>query len=224
MCEKQFSISTELDAHIHSHKEEFPFECTICQKRVKSKEALRMHIMRMHSGETSISCEICQKKFKYSSTYQKHMKDHTGTQNSESIIDDDINSSNVSPETPFSKMNPDLYHVLDCEFICGYRTNSDILFSSTDNQLYGYNTKSVFGKAYVCTHKTTDKKRACNVRIYQVDDNKFIKLANTPAHNHPERLQEKKQLCCLNEIKRRCGQIESLLTSPSDIFKQVLSE
>lgn len=92
--------------------------------------------------------------------------------------------------------------------------------------MYTFNTKSALGKSYLCSYKLDSGK--CKSRIYEVESHAFIKLNGTPAHNHPNRLAEKKELFCLNEIKRRCGMLEYFLSTTRltvrDIFNQVFLE
>lgn len=56
----------------------------------------------------------------------------------------------------------------------------------------------------------------------------FIKLNSSPHHNHPDWKVEKRELFCLNEMKRWCGMLESFLNTTRltvrDIFNKVLLE
>lgn len=137
------------------------------------------------------------------------------------------NSSSLS-QNSFSNLSASFYQVVQIERIVGYRQKSEILFCIADYQMYGFNTKSVLGKSYLCTYKVHKNKHECKSRIYEVDNNIFIKLNCTPDHTHPDRLAEKKELFCLNEIKCRCGMLESFLSTTRltvrDIFNQVLLE
>lgn len=137
---------------------------------------------------------------------------------------DEANSSQAS----FSSLSPSYFRQIDYEFIVGARANSKLLYSNTENQIYSFNTNSRLGKSYMCTY-SIGKKRVCSARVYLVDNNRCIQLHSSPSHNHTDNRQSlKRELFCLNEIKQRCGALESFLTTTKltvrDIFNQVLLE
>lgn len=137
------------------------------------------------------------------------------------------NNASALSQRSFCSLKPEHYTVLEVEQVTGYRANSELFFSSTENQFYCYNTKSKLGLSYLCTY-AVNKKRTCRGRMYKVEGDIFIRLNGTFQHDHAERLEEKKELFCLNEMKRRCGQLESFLSTTRltvrDIFNQVLLE
>lgn len=77
-----------------------------------------------------------------------------------------------------------------------------------------------------CTH-TVGGKRVCSVRVYIVDG-MCIQLVNCGAHNHPNKLEDKRQLFILNEAKRRCANLDSFLATARvtvrSIWNQVMLE
>lgn len=127
----------------------------------------------------------------------------------------------------FSGLTPEHYIVVEVEKITGYRANSELIFSSNEHQFYSFNTKCKLGKSFLCTY-IHNKKRIYKSRIYEVEGGVFIQLNDSFEHVHADRLTEKKELFCLNEMKRRCGQLESFLSTTRltvrDIFNQVLLE
>lgn len=143
----------------------------------------------------------------------------------------DINESVLSQDNNFSdsqmsflRLKPDSYRVLDYEFITGWRRNSTILVA--ENHFYGIKKNNKLGASWLCTHRVANKS-ACNVRVYMVE-NRCIQLSNAGEHKHADKREEKGQLNVLNEIKRRCGQSNALMTTTQvtvrDIYNQVLLE
>lgn len=142
-------------------------------------------------------------------------------------MDDSSDNFNFSQKS-FSSLPVSVYEFIDFELMTGARTNSEILFTSTEHQIYTYNSTSHLGKGYLCTHRREDK-RVCKARVYLVNENRCIKLKNASEHCHDDKmLSLKRELVCLNEMKRRCGQLESFLSTTRltvrDIFNQVLFE
>lgn len=139
----------------------------------------------------------------------------------------ELDDSNFSQKS-FASLPENVYDVIDFEFITGGRSNSEVLYTTNDHQMYSSNTNCRLGQAFLCTYSAKGK-RLCKSRVYLVDGNRCIKLKNSIAHSHAEdRLAYKKVLHCLNEMKRRCGQLESFLSTTRltvrDIFNQVLLE
>lgn len=110
------------------------------------------------------------------------------------------------------------YAIVEHEFVPGYRQNSKMLYA--EEHIFQFNTTSPLGDAYLCVHKN------CFVRLYIVSTNQCIRLSNCANHNHETKVEEYKKLVCLNEIKRRCGELKHLLTGHKvtvrDIFNDVM--
>lgn len=119
-------------------------------------------------------------------------------------------------QSSFHLLSDTDYSIIEYEIVPGYRQNSKLLFSN--DQFYVLNTKCPLGDSYVCVHEK------CKVRVY----GQCIRLTNSPNHEHENKAEEYKKLRCLNEIKRRCGELNYLLTGQKitvrDIFNQVLVE
>lgn len=109
---------------------------------------------------------------------------------------------------------------MEYEIVPGYRQNSKLLYAN--EQFYVFNTKCPLGDSYVCVNEK------CKSRVYIVVSNQCICLKNSPSHDHESKAEEYKKLRCLNEMKRRCGELNYLLTGQKitvrDIFNQVLVE
>lgn len=110
------------------------------------------------------------------------------------------------------------YTIVEHEFVPGYRLNSSVLYA--EEQFFLFNTTTPLGDAYLCSHKN------CSVRLHIVSTNQCIRLTNCADHNHESKVEEYKKLACLNEIKRRCGELKHLLTGHKvtvrDIFNDVM--
>lgn len=78
-CTKIFTQSTHLLTHkraIHlSEKERKTFDCVVCSKTLKSKQALETHMV-VHSDQRAFKCDLCPKSFKL----KQHFKIHILTQ------------------------------------------------------------------------------------------------------------------------------------------------
>lgn len=133
------------------------------------------------------------------------------------------NSSDLSQQS-FSNIPPNAYQVVQFEYITGWRKNSRILV--IDDYFYLFNCTSKLGASWLCSN-TVGKNRVCRARVYIVGDI-CIKLNKSPEHCHEPNTEERKQLCVLNEVKRRCSQMKSFLSTTRltvrDIFNQVLLE
>ncbi len=71
ICGKRLSSKQAMKAHVRIiHKGIYPFQCSQCERRFASKRDLTTH-MRHHTGER-LACEICQRKFIHKSSLIDH--------------------------------------------------------------------------------------------------------------------------------------------------------
>jgi uncharacterized Zn-finger protein len=78
-CEKSFVHSAALKAHIRNNHSETikDFRCDICGRVCANLSSFQSHL-KLHSGERPFSCSICDKSFTQKQHLEYHMMTHTG--------------------------------------------------------------------------------------------------------------------------------------------------
>lgn len=81
ICNRCFSMSSNLQKHIDTHSTEKPYPCTICNQSFKTQRSLKFHTVCYHQPEDKVKCQLCDKGFVSKSYLKMHMLYHTGQKN-----------------------------------------------------------------------------------------------------------------------------------------------
>uniref|UniRef100_A0A8D8Q837 Zinc finger and BTB domain-containing protein 41 n=1 Tax=Cacopsylla melanoneura TaxID=428564 RepID=A0A8D8Q837_9HEMI len=74
VCRIRIKNRMLLDKHLNAcHPPEVRYVCPVCDKRMKSKETLRKHIV-MHEDRRPYDCSVCKRSFRYSYDMRLHMR------------------------------------------------------------------------------------------------------------------------------------------------------
>ena len=77
VCQKRFSQTGHLTQHKRTHTKEEPYECDVCNKRFSRTAHLTFH-ERTHTGEKPYECDVCEKRFSIKGNLTQHKRIHTG--------------------------------------------------------------------------------------------------------------------------------------------------
>lgn len=75
LCEKRFTLKTNLNEHIHYCCKEKPYKCHICSEAFGGKPALYEHY-RSHEEKKPYTCQICSEGFWEQRAFYKHRQCH----------------------------------------------------------------------------------------------------------------------------------------------------
>ena len=85
----KISIKKEKSNHNSKNLARKTFECDICLKTLKSKQALQFH-HRTHTGEKPYKCDSCEASYSMKSSLKQHLYKHTGEKSSKCKSDNEI--------------------------------------------------------------------------------------------------------------------------------------
>lgn len=96
---------------------------------------------------------------------------------------------------------------MECEFLKGKRSDSNLLYVKDEKQIYKKNFASKKKTTYLCYIKN------CKSRVYLNNNNGDLmchKVSNFIEHNHDNQEMDYKQFKLLNEIKTECKSVSAL--------------
>ncbi|XP_070550844.1 zinc finger protein 782-like [Ptychodera flava] len=71
-CGKTFGLKSGYTAHLKTHSDEKPFQCTLCSYKASRKGDLKSHMLFKHSDSAPFLCPVCGKGFKRRDLLEKH--------------------------------------------------------------------------------------------------------------------------------------------------------
>ncbi len=74
LCPKAFISKSSLLRHLKAHQGIYTYTCAYCDKGFSTKEHLKGHEAKFHTGEELFKCSVCGKTFCYKCDLVKHCK------------------------------------------------------------------------------------------------------------------------------------------------------
>ena len=76
VCEKKFKTKGDLRTHLFVHSEDKAHSCPLCQKRYHRKQELKSHML-VHNEKKQHKCGVCGEAFKHKCNLTTHVKKHS---------------------------------------------------------------------------------------------------------------------------------------------------